>query len=167
MNPLFKYLIETATGRQLYSGRNLSDLYSSLEQDIGPVGRNIENLVRNLVPGGSKAASIYQTLRDDRLSMSDRLAKLAVNNLTGVRFADINQEQSRSRAARDMLDEILQGTPGTRVYENISVPEEALMTMNPEQQRLYLLYRKLQAQAQKRARERRKAEAALQVGLLR
>ena len=160
MNPLFKYLIETATGKQLYTGRNLSDLYSSLEQDIGPAGRNIENLVRNLVPGGSKLASLYQGIRDDRLSMEDRLTKLAINNLTGVRFTDIDQEASRSRAARDMLDQILQGTPGTRVYENISVPEEALQAMTPEQQRLYLLYRSLQSQAQKRARERKKQEEA-------
>ena len=158
-NPLIKFGIESATGKQLYTGKNLRDTFSSLEKQFGPGYRPLENFIRNIVPFGSKGMSIFQGITDDRLTPQQRAIKLLVNNALGVKLSDVDPELARSRAARDMLNEILQGTPGTRVYENISVPEEALDTMSPEQQRLYLLYRTIQSEAQKKARERKKLEA--------
>ena len=105
--------------------------------------------------------SIFQGATDDRLTPQQRAIKLLINNTAGIKFSDVDPELARSRAARDMLNEVLQGTPGTQVYENISVPEEVLETMSPEQQQLYLLYRTIQSESQKRARERKKAEALL------
>ncbi len=160
-NPLIKLIIESATGKQLYTGKNLRDTFSTLEKNFGPGYRPLENIVRNLVPFGSKAMSIFQGATDDRLTPQQRAVKLLINNTAGIKFSDVDPELARSRAARDMLNEVLQGTPGTKVYENISVPEEVLETMSPEQQQLYLLYRTIQSESQKRARERKKAEALL------
>ena len=158
-NPLIKYGIESATGKQLYTGKNLRDTFSSLEKQFGPEYRKFENPIRNLLPFGSKIMSLFQGITDDRLTPQQRATKLLINNLAGLKISDVDPELARSRAARDMLNEILQGTPGTKVYENISVPEEALNTMTPEQQKLYLLYRTIQSEAQKKARERKKLEA--------
>jgi hypothetical protein len=56
-----------------------------------------------------------------------------------------------------MLNQILETTPGVRTYENITVPDDALRSMPEDQRQMYLLYRILQSDAAKRARERKQA----------
>ena len=167
-NPILKYIIEQATGKQLFSGRDLDDVYSVYESQLrlGPAGRAAQNLVTNLVPFGSRLNSFIQQLTDYRLSPGDRYLKAFVNNTAPFRITDYDQERARSQAARDMLNQLLQETPGVRTYENLTVPEEALSQLSPEQQKMYLLYRTIQSEAQKRARERKKAkEAAALLGV--
>lgn len=160
LHPLPKSLLEYAFDRQLYSGRDLSDLYSVLEQDIGPLGRPVEQGVMSLLPYGSKALPMYRTLRDTRLSWLDRLLKIGVNQTMGFGISDVDQERTKQSTAREVLKDILQATPGVRTYENLTVPEDALAKLSPEQQRLYLLYRTIQADAARQARERKRAAAA-------
>ncbi len=156
-NPLIKAPLEFITNRQLYTGRELSDLYSVLEQDLGPIGRPLEQAAINFVPFGARAISMYRQLNDDRLDPVDARMKAAFNVLAGVKLTDIDQERTQRLAAREMLNKILETTPGVRSYENITVPEDALGQMPQEQQRLYLLYRILQSDAAKRARERKES----------
>ena len=157
LNPLYKLPLEYLFNRQLYTGRELSDLYSVLEQDIGPLGRPLENAFVNLFPGGSKLDALYRASKDDRITSGAAWTKGLVNTLTGIKFTDVDQEKARSRAARDVLTKILDTTAGAKVYENITVPEQVLAEMPPEQQQLYLLYRIMQSEAAKRARERKAA----------
>lgn len=156
-NPLLKAPLEYITNRQLYSGRQLSDLYSVLEQDLGPIGRPIEQAVVNLLPFGARGVSIYRQMSDDRLPLAERLLKTAFNQTAGVSLTDIDEERTKRLAARNMLNDILETTPGVKTYENLTVPNEALAQMPEEQRRLYLLYRVLQSDAAKRARERKKS----------
>lgn len=168
-HPLAKYLIEQATGKQLFSGRDLKDLYSVLETQagLGPAGRPIQQAITNLVPFGSRAISLLQQVTDNRLNPVDKYTKMLVNNVAPFRITDVDPEKARDRAARDMLNDLLQQTPGVRTYENVTVPEEDLRQMSKEQQDMYLLYRVIQSEAQKRARERKKAEeAAALLGVL-
>jgi hypothetical protein len=159
-NPLIKGPLEMATNRQFFSGRQLSDLYSVFEQTLGGPGRTLEQIAVN-APGGSRLVGTYRQLRDDRLSPSEKWSKFAVNALTGLKFQDVDQERTRQLAARDMLNQLLQTTPGVRTYENVTVPEEVLRSMPREQQQMYLLYKIIQSEAAKRAREKKKQEAAL------
>ena len=155
--PLLKAPIEFVTNRQLYSGRNLSDAYSVLEAEGVPGGRQLEQIISNFVPFGSRALGTYRQIRDDRLDPMDALLKAGFNAVSPVRLTDIDLERARRQAARDQLNAILETTPGVRTYENITVPEDALQAMPEDQRRLYLLYRILQSDAAKRARERKKA----------
>jgi len=157
LNPLIKAPLEMLMDRQLYTGREMSDLYSMLEQGIGPIGRPLEQLIVN-APGGSRAVSIARTALDNRMSPSERALKLLVNNFAGVKLTDVDQERTRSLAARNTLNELLRTTGGVRTYENITVPDEALANLPPEQRDLYLLYRIIQSDAAKRSRQRKKAE---------
>jgi len=164
-NPLIKGPLELLTNRQFYSGREMSDLYSMLEQPLAPlglgqVGRVAEQVISN-APGGSRLLGVMRQLLDDRLSMSQRLPKVAFNALTGLSFEDIDQQRTKQQAARQMLKTMLQATPGVRTYENVTVPEDVLRTMPEEQRRQYLLYKIIQSEAAKRARDKKKAEAAL------
>jgi hypothetical protein len=155
--PLLKAPLEYVTNRQLYSGRDMSDLYSVLEQDLGPIGRPIEQAVANFVPFGSRALGVYRQMNDDRLSPTDARMKTAFNLLAGLKLTDVDEERTKRLAAREMLNQLLETTPGVKTYENLTVPDDALATMPEEQKRLYLLYRVLQSEAAKRARERKQS----------
>jgi hypothetical protein len=159
-SPLIKGPLEQVTNRQFYSGRQLSDLYSMLEQTLGAPGRPLEQLLVNL-PGGSRILGTARQLADDRLDPSEKWSKLAVNTLTGLKFQDVDQERTKRLAARDMLNQLLSTTPGVRTYENVTVPEDVLRAMPKEQQDMYLLYKIIQAEAAKRARDKKRAETAL------
>lgn len=158
LNPAIKAPLEMILNRQLYTGRELSDIYSVLEQDLGPIGRPLEQAFVNFVPGGTKLNSIYRTIRDDRLSAADKATKLAVNNLLGIKLTDVDQERTRRLAAREMLNQLLATTPGVRTYENITVPPEVLATMPENQKQMYLLYKIIQSEAAKRARDKKRSE---------
>ena len=158
LNPLIKAPIEFFTNRQFYSGKDLSDAYSVLEARGVPGGRPLEQIISNFVPFGSRALSTYRQLTDDRLSPLDAAGKVAMNLLSGFSISDQDTQRAAEQSARNMLDKILQSTPGVRTYENITVPDEALAQMPEEQRRMYLLYRVIQSEAAKRARERKAAE---------
>jgi hypothetical protein len=86
----------------------------------------------------------------------DRYSKAAINLLAGFKLTDVDQERTRRLAAREMLNKMLETTPGVRTYENITVPEDVLRAMPREQQQMYLLYKIVQSEAAKRAREKKK-----------
>ena len=162
-NPLIKGPLELATNRQFFSGRQLSDLYSMLEQPLGSPGRVLEQAVSN-APGGSRLLGTIRQLADDRLSPTEKYSKFLVNALTGLKFQDVDQERTQRLAARDMMNQLLETTPGVRTYENLTVDDEALRGMPKQQQDMYLLYKIIQTEAAKRARQRKAAEAGALLG---
>ena len=83
-----------------------------------------------------------------------------VNEFTGLKFHDIDEERTKQLAARDMLTQMLKTTPGVRTYENLTVPEDVMRKMPEQQRQLYLLYKVIQSEAARRAREKKKAAAA-------
>jgi hypothetical protein len=160
-NPLIKAPLEYITNRQLYSGRNLSDLYSVLERDLGPIGAPLEQAVVNFLPFGSRLLGTYRQLTDNRLDPADRYAKAAFNTLAPVRLRDEDVNRTRRLAAREMLNKMLETTPGVRTYENITVPEDVLQSMPEEQRKMYLLYKIIQSEAAQRARDKKKQQTAI------
>jgi hypothetical protein len=156
-NPLIKAPLEMMMNRQLYSGREMSDLYSMLAQDIGPIGRPIEQLIAN-APGGTRAISLLRTARDTRMSPAERAMKLLVNNFLGVRLTDFNPERAADMAARDQLQSNLKSVPGVRTYENLTVDDATLRGLTKPQRDAYLLYKVLQTEAAKRSRKRKQME---------
>lgn len=154
-NPLLKGPLEYITNRQFYSGRQLSDLYSVLEQTFGMPGRLAEQALVN-APGGSRILGTYRQLTDQRISPQERAAKFLVNSLTGVKLQDVDQEKTMRLAARTTLNQLLDNTPGIGSYQNLFVSPEDLAKLPDTQKRQYLLYRILQSEAAKRARQKKK-----------
>lgn len=161
LNPMLKAPVEMMTGKQLYSGRNLSDLYSAFEEEGVPGGRTLENLIMNFAPGGSRGLGVFKTLTDDRSDMNRRLAKLAINNLLGVKLTDRDMARERERQIRNFTEQRLRQNPNVTGFENLYVRDEDLAKLTPEQMQAYLLYRKMAVEAQQRARERKKAKELL------
>jgi hypothetical protein len=156
-NPLFKAPLEFFTNRQFYSGRQLSDLYSLAEQMDLPGGRLIDQAVFNF-PGGSRVAGTIRQAMDTRISPQERAAKFLFNMLTGVKVQDVDQERTARLAARTTLNQLLDQAKGMSSYENLFIKPEELVKLSPQEQRQYLLYRVLQSEAAKKARERKKME---------
>lgn len=156
-HPIIKGPLELMTNRQFYSGRQLSDLYSVVEANTGlPAGRWLEHIAVNS-PGGSKALGLLRQITDERLTPAEKVSKYLFKTATGMSIQDVDQDRTRRLAARNMLNDLLQKTPGVRTYENITVPEEQLRAMPEDQRRMYLLYKIVQTEAAKRARERKAA----------
>lgn len=155
-NPLIKAPLELATNRQFYSGRQLSDLYSLAEQLDLPGGRLLDQVVFN-APGGSRIVGAGRQLFDTRISPQERVAKFLFNALTGVKVQDVDQERTARLAARTTLNQLLDQARGMSTYENLFIKPEDLVKLSPAEQRQYLLYRILQSEASKKARERAKA----------
>lgn len=160
-NPLIKTPLEMITNRQFYSGRQLSDLYSALERSgLGPWGRPLEQVL-SAVPFGTKAMAIGRGLADDRLSWMDKLLKQGINLSAGGHVTDVDVDRTKRQAARKVLTELLDMQPGVKTYENISVPEDVLRAMPKNEQQMYLLYKIIQAEASKKAREKKKLERSM------
>ncbi len=159
--PAIKGPLEYVLDRQFFTGRQLSDLYSMLEHDFGPIGRPMEQLISNAVPGGSRGLGLIRQARDQRISPSERAAKMLFNTLTGMKLQDVDQDRTVRLAARSALNELLQQAEGVGTYENLFIKPEALAQLSPQEQRQYLLYRVLQSRASREAREKKK-QAQLQ-----
>jgi hypothetical protein len=155
--PALKGPLEYVLDRQFFTGRQLSDLYSMLEHDFGPIGRPLEQIISN-APGGSRALGLIRQARDERISPSERAAKMAFNTLTGMKLQDVDQDRTVRLAARSALNELLQQAEGVGTYENLFIKPEALQQLSPQEQRQYLLYRVLQSRASREAREKKKQE---------
>jgi hypothetical protein len=155
-NPLLKAPLELATNRQFYSGRQLSDLYSLAEQYDLPGGRLLDQIVFN-APGGSRVVGAARQLMDQRIGPQERAAKFLFNALTGMKVQDVDQERTARLAARTTLNQLLDQAKGMSTYENLFIKPEELAKLSPQEKRQYLLYRILQSEAAKKARERKKA----------
>jgi len=155
--PALKGPLEYILDRQFFTGRQLSDLYSMLEHDFGPIGRPVEQIISN-APGGSRALGLIRQARDERISPSERAAKMLFNTLTGMKLQDVDQDRTVRLAARSALNELLQQAEGVGTYENLFIKPEALQKLSPQEQRQYLLYRVLQSRASREAREKKKQE---------
>lgn len=138
LNPLIKAPIEQATGKQLFTGRDLGDLYSPLSQLTGqPLGA-AENLIANSPLG--RVYTTGRTLMDERKSLPDKL----VNTLTGARLSDVNVDQARHNAIRDYITSNLRG-PAVSHFDQLSVRPENMPLLSPLEQQLYRLQRTLQS----------------------
>jgi hypothetical protein len=103
--------------------------------------------------------SIYRTLADERIPLSDRLFKLGINLTAGAKLTDVDVERTRKQAARNVLTDILDMQPGVKTYENITVPEDVLRAMPRDQQQMYLLYKILQGPGEAEAGDGPPADA--------
>lgn len=141
LNPLIKAPIESLTGKQLISGRDLADLHSRISDTTGitppPL---VENLLTNSPVG--RVIGSASTFADPRKSILDKLLNLG----TGARVSDVAVDASRRRAILDAITSQLHG-PGVSRYENLSVRPEQFQNMNPFEQHLYQMYRSLNSPA--------------------
>lgn len=148
LNPLLKYPLEQATGRQMFSDRDLRDLHSRIG-DLVPGGAPppLENLLMNSPL--SRLITTGSTLVDERKTPLDKFLNLA----TGLKVSDVNVDQARRNVVRDFINQELRG-PNFRHFDELSVKPEALPLLSPQELELFRLHmtqdRRARAAAEKK-----------------
>lgn len=134
LHPLLKYGIEQATGRQMYSGRDLRDLHSRVA-DLVPGG--VPEWLDNLLMSSplSRLISTASTVVDPRKTAADK----ALNLGTGLKLTDVDSEKAKKAVVRDYINNNLRGPEVSR-FETLSVRPENLPLLTPEEMRLYQLH---------------------------
>lgn len=138
LNPMLKYPLEQLTGRQLASGRDLREIYSSIGAVTGQPMPALEGLAYNSPI--SRALATARTITDPRKTA---FAK-ALNLLTGARISDVDMPTAERFQTRDFLRDELTGLPGVRRFEDLHVRPENLPQLSPEQQQMYYLLKQLE-----------------------
>lgn len=128
LTPLLKVPIEAIAGKQLFSGRDLKDLYPF------PTGNTtVDQLLYNSPAG--RAITTARTLMDERKGPLTKAANL----LTGLRFTDVDTEQARKQGARQAIYDLLSQSPNINDFDIFSPKKGAVLT--PEEEQLIAAYK--------------------------
>lgn len=154
LNPLLKMPIELGTNRQLFTGRDLSDLHSRIGDVTGITPPTwFENLAMNSPAG--RFLSSASTAMDQRKSLSDR----AVNLATGLRLSDIDMQRARDAAIRGQVQNQLRGVPGVGVHESLYIRPEQIPMMSPQEQALARYHLSMQQRQQQALQNQRRNQS--------
>ncbi len=166
LNPIPKALIEYATDRQFYSGRELGDLYSVFGDWLGLSGS--EGQIIDQAVFNSPAARLMTDLRtvfDPRkyhwTESGLPVPSLAIpaKLLSGVKMTDVDVPKYRDIAEREYIEARLRGAPEVGMFEQMTVRPGMEWQLNDEQVELV----RLQRLREKRARERRAENRPIRV----
>ena len=151
-NPLARTGVELLTGQDFYSKRPLDQavtpldtLYRGVTQDryarINPLIRALANTGISVIPMGSRSVSALASVVDPRTpNVPYRVAKTLINNLTGVKLTNVDQELE----TLDALNKIRQQqAPYAREFVQSYIPAELLPRLPEQTQQLDALSREL------------------------
>ncbi len=136
LNPMIKAPIEGITGKQMFTGRDLRDLHSPLE-NVGAPPSVADNLLANSPLG--RTASTINTLLDPRKDVGSKL----LNTLSGARVSDVDVAAARRRAVQDYISQALHG-PGVSHFDTLAVKPGNIQNLSPFEQHLWQMYRSQQ-----------------------
>ena len=108
-HPLIQGPMEYISGKQLWSGRSLDDLYQSptSDQDV--------NLLLSKLPT-SRLTGTIGGIFDDRKNIVEKAFNLAVG---GAKITDVNPAKQRSLEIRDILEQTLSADPDIAKYTGL------------------------------------------------
>lgn len=144
-NPLIKGPLEMATGKQFFTGRDLTNLYSRTG-----LPNPIEQILMN--SPASRLVTSVGTLADERKGAGGK----ALNLLTGVKVSDVDMDRQRNLAAREIIKEALAGQQGIGKFETLYARPDAIPLLNPDDLLLLRLSKTLEQGAKKKAQAKQK-----------
>ncbi len=152
--PLIKYPLEAITGKQLSTGRQLSDLKPG---GLGSLYGNLDEVysqpITQLLANSpfARFATTIDKISDTRKSIPTRLA----NVLTGVKFTTVDLERARAIDTRRALEALLKAAPKVAEFGEFYVPPEQRAGLSPDLVELLRLFATMKQRARKAAAERR------------
>ncbi len=156
-NPLLQNLTELAFDRDLFSRRPLQQSDNALDRiyrELSGSKTNMNPVLRqaiDLIPG-PRISSVISPLVDSRVpDMQQRVAKMLINSLTGVKVQDVDPRYQYSDARRLLAEEF---GDFARDYTESYIPKDVLPQVPAELLPRYELFRSLG----KRLRDERKAQ---------
>ena len=176
LNPMLKFLGETATGQTFFQkgpmgGRPLTDLDPTMGRTmanisdlmtgqrtgrVDPLGsQTFEHLMLN--SPFSRFLTTARTMTDPRKGVLGTMANLG----TGFRVSDL-PPRTQEALLREAAEESILEIPGGKTFRNVYLPDEVKATMTPEERvhadRLTALKAMLAKRARERAEEARRAQ---------
>jgi len=122
-NPILKTIYETATGRQVFSGRDLEDLKPSPVVSALLGDNKFSRGLTQAVTGTPMSRSLSTV---DRLVNSPEKGVLStlLNLGTGIRTVDVDQDQAAGIAARQQIERLMMESGQFKKRENIFLKPE-------------------------------------------
>ena len=164
LNPFLKTGAEFMADTDFFSRRPLNEAITPFDRAM--MGMGVTNRPNqfgmtgrflNLVPGLSRPMNLAGGLLDQRLPLNERLSKQVVNQLTGVKRQDVDEQWMLNDASR-ALEDRLEGWTRSKTIR--SVPKDMIQYMPEDKQGLAELQRILASRYAKSAREKAKAREA-------
>lgn len=155
-NPAIKTPFEMATGRQIFSGRDLQDLRPSPAVSAVLGDNQFSRGLTEAITGTPLSRVLSTT---DRLANTERTGVLPtlLNLATGIRTVDVDQNQAASIAAKEMIQRLLLESGKFKKHEDVGVKSEfkdQQQEFSPELLTLMNQYKFLQQQAQQAAKQK-------------
>lgn len=145
LNPLVKFPLEMATGRQFQTEASGSDRFGVSDQDF--LSRLMMNSpLARFVSSGQTLAKVAEGEKSPLLA--------AINLLTGAKTSEVRPEQERQAVERDVIQRLLQNDPAIRRFEEFYVPPEKIPFLTPQEIELLRLQKSAEMRAQAAARMR-------------
>lgn len=153
-NPIMKVPYEMATGRQIFSGRDLQDLKPS-PVIAGLMGDNQFSRGLTQALTGTPYSRAFSTV--DRLANSPEKGVLTtlLNLATGIRTVDVDQDRAAGIAARQTVERLLKESGNFKSREMVYLKPELRgqeETLSPEVQQLMQYHQQLLKRAQDAAK---------------
>jgi len=153
-NPLMKVPYEMATGRQIFSGRDLQDLKPSPVVSA-VLGDNQFSRGLTQALTGTPYSRAFSTV--DRLANSPEKGVLTtlLNLATGIRTVDVDQDRAAGIAARQTVERLLKESGNFKSREMVYLKPELRgqeETLSPEVQQLMQYHQQLLKRAQDAAK---------------
>lgn len=175
MHPLARDAVELLTGRNLHTGKSLSEF----EPTVQKLGRNLgvepagsvdtalkySNYLLDFVPHAPRALQLTNRMIDlERVpDPAARMSQNLINALTGVKVSNISEDAARFDASRELMD-MMGDSPVMRQYTNTFIPEELLPFASEQDLQIYRLDRQMRKEA-RAARERMGGDSTNPYGL--
>lgn len=145
LNPLVKFPLEMATGRQFQTEASGSDRFGVSDQDV--LSRLMMNSpLARFVSSGQTLAKVAEGEKSPLLA--------AINLLTGAKTSEVRPEQERQAVERDVIQRLLQNDPAIRRFEEFYVSPSEVAHLTPMEIELLRLQKTAEARAQAAARMR-------------
>jgi hypothetical protein len=141
IHPIPKAAIEYATGRQLYSGRELKDVERQFTRSP---------LLNELIVA-SPLARLFSTGRA-LSNLAQAPIPTAMNVASGVRVSDVDVERTRRALERRMAEAVIRQIPGSREFREVYVPKSIRGKLTPEQMQWLAAVQALNREAMRRAK---------------
>ena len=149
LHPVLQLPLEWSSGKQLWSGRPLSELHES------PTGSSPLNEIIHKSPLARLATTVRQ-MKDPRKNKVEKAINLTIG---GIGTTDVDYNKALEYEGRRLLEELLGKVPEAREFSRLSIPPEKFDALTPEQKKQYSLYSYLLKIGQKRSAAAKKEKA--------
>lgn len=157
LNPLAKIAIESMTGRQTFSGREMSDLKTPFSDQLDLPKGAIPSLFYSAIYNspGARGMAVLGTMMDTDATTAEKLARLT----TGIRSQTVDMTKARDIEARKAIESQLKQDGVASVFDKLYVKPEMIPMLTPEQLKLFGLYQGIAQRAHERALKTRQLSA--------